>query len=138
MDMARLSMTIIVWSASLLLSSLMCACSALGADDTGAIGDITYTEDIQPVLQVRCAPCHTGEGMGGTDFALLYGENFLASGRCPGKRVYQCIPELAKEGAMPPNVGCTGDPTADAGNSLCLTTSELNLIKVWIAGGAPE
>ena len=113
------------------------ASSCSGAD-TESLGDITYSEDIQWMLQAKCGPCHTGEGFGDTNFAVSYGDLFLASQRCPGQRVFECVPEQVQSGAMPPNVGCTGDPAVDVDDTSCLSSAELDLLMVWAAEGAPE
>jgi hypothetical protein len=114
------------------------ACASLTTEQGSFLGDVTYAEDVQPVLQARCSPCHAGESFGGTNFAVSYADMFLPSQLGPDLPVYRCAERLITSGVMPPNAGCTGDGTLDAGNEVCLTQAELSLVEIWVAEGAPE
>src|SRR5262249_25596636 len=40
----------------------------------GSSGGVTYTKDVQPILAVKCAPCHTTEMMGGHNIGTTYAD----------------------------------------------------------------
>ena len=123
----------------LVLLARLIGCALPGSEGGAAeLGDVNYTEDLQPILQAKCAPCHAGEGFGGTDFVVTYGDLFRASAQCPGRPVFRCMGEMVRSGRMPPHAGCTGDPGQDTDRPSCLTSAELDLLTVWLAGGAPE
>src|SRR6185369_10119762 len=44
-----------------------------GTGGTGG-GAITYTKDIQPILAVRCMPCHTTQRLGNHNLATNYAD----------------------------------------------------------------
>jgi len=94
--------------------------------------------DSDAAVGTDCSPCHSGQGYGGTNFAVSYADMFLPAQRCPDLPVYRCVRELVMSGVMPPNVGCTGDPVVDVDNQACLSQNELNLLEVWVGEGAPE
>lgn len=53
----------------LMVSLLISACSAPAAlPDAGFIGEVTWYRDVEPIVQVKCAGCHRGGGIG--PFAL--------------------------------------------------------------------
>lgn len=127
-------------SSALLLALLLAACGSndSGGDSSGASGDPTYTEDIRPLLQAKCDPCHTTEGAGGFNHASDYQATQEASQVCAGKQVYECMLVRVRDGSMPEDGGCTGDPAQDADNARCLTAAEQELLADWVAAGAPE
>src|SRR3954470_18825903 len=43
-----------------------------GNADTG--GAVTYTKDVQPILTVKCTPCHTGSGLGNHNIGTTYSD----------------------------------------------------------------
>ena len=101
-------------------------------------GAPTYTNDVQPILQAKCASCHTTGGSGGVNFATNYADTQKNASSCAGKFVYECILIRVQDSSMPRNVGCTGDPTTDAGNAGCLTQAEQTTLADWITAGAPQ
>jgi hypothetical protein len=121
-----------------------------GTDDAGVAdaGDddasgadtvtVTYTADIQPILQAKCSTCHTVAAFGGVNFASEYADTQILSTRCSGKKVYECMLERVLTGSMPMGRGCTGDPAADEGNADCLTQGELDALTAWVSADAPE
>jgi hypothetical protein len=129
-------------SSALLLGFLLAACGSSdsdGGDSSGSgSGDPTYTEDIRPILEAKCDPCHTTEGAGGFNHATDYDATQQPSEVCAGKQVYECMLVRVQNGSMPENAGCTGDPTQDADNASCLTAAEQDLLAAWVAAGAPE
>lgn len=98
----------------------------------------TYNRDIQPILEVKCGPCHTTAAAGGSNHASSYEDTQKASIACDGARVYECILQRVQDGSMPEDGDCTGDPAADADNARCLTAAEQQLLEAWVAAGAPE
>ena len=103
----------------------------------------TYTDDVQPILGAKCASCHTTGGSGGHNGALSYADTQTPSegyGKCTDEGLLRgaCFGVMVHDGSMPPNVGCTGDPEADAENEACLSAEEIETLDAWIAGGMPE
>lgn len=107
----------------------------------GATGPaVTYTADIQPVFAEKCAPCHTGAGIGGHNIGTTYADAFLPADNsdCDGLNVGQCTIVRIQSGEMPQGAGCTGDPAQDAGIADCLTADQQALLQTWIDTGLPE
>ena len=121
----------------LLFAAVACGSSDDGGDGQQS-GTPTYNQVIQPLLAAKCDPCHTSGGAGGFNHAVDYGATQEASELCPGKKVYECMMVLIKDGSMPENGACSGDPAADADNAACLTGDEQDRLTAWIAAGAPE
>jgi hypothetical protein len=116
-------------------------CSNMADDNCdGQINEgcpVTYADDVSPLMQIRCAPCHTSTTSTSTDasFALHYANTQVPSQNCPGLTNGACFLVRIKNGSMPQGAGCTGDPTADAANSACLTAAEQEIMTQWILGG---
>lgn len=123
-------------SLAFILFTVACGSSDDGGD--GQSGTPTYNQAIQPLLAAKCDPCHTTEGAGGFNHAVDYGATQEPSELCPGKKVYECMMVLIKDGSMPEDGACSGDPAADADNAACLTSDEQDRLTAWIAAGAPE
>lgn len=126
---------------SYILALLLVAACGSSNDDGSDGADTetpTYNQVIQPMLESKCDPCHTTEGAGGFNHAVDYGATQEPSELCPGKQVYECMLVLVKNGTMPEDGACSGDPSADADNSACLTQAEQDRLAAWIAAGAPE
>jgi hypothetical protein len=101
---------------------------------------VTYTDDVQPILGVKCAPCHTGLGAGGHNVGTVYDDALLSANDndCDGLVIGECALVLIQNGSMPQGAGCTGDPAQDAGNDACLTQAEQDTLQAWIDAGLPE
>ena len=101
---------------------------------------ITYSNDVQPIFGAKCAPCHTGLGVGGNNIGTDYTDalNPAGNSNCSGLNVGQCSLVLIQLGEMPQGAGCTGDPAQDAGNAACLTQLEQDTVQIWIDLGLPE
>ena len=108
-----------------------------GADTSGG-GGPTYTNDVQPIYEAKCASCHTGGGSGGVNFGISYSDTQLDAGACAGLTVGECTLVRIQNGSMPRGRGCTGDPVTDAANTSCLTADEQQTIQDWIDAGMPE
>jgi uncharacterized protein YjbI with pentapeptide repeats/mono/diheme cytochrome c family protein len=100
---------------------------------------VYYTPDVQPILQAKCATCHTTDCSGGTCFATSFSDAIkAASGACSPLTVAQCIPIVLATGAMPAGRGCTGDPISDTGSPGCLTANERAIVDAWVAASNPQ
>jgi hypothetical protein len=119
---------------------LLGACGSSDSDGSDGVeqGTPTYNQVIQPMLASRCDPCHTTEGAGGFNHAVDYAATQEPSELCPGKKVYECMLVLVKNGTMPEDGECSGDPSADADNARCLTQAEHDRLAAWIAADAPQ
>ncbi len=97
----------------------------------------TFASDVSPIFLPKCAPCHTGLGLGGHNVATTYADALNPAGHpsCSGLNVGQCTIVRIQSGQMPPGAGCTGNPVLDAGNSSCLTAVEQQIVQNWIDGG---
>jgi hypothetical protein len=117
-----------------------------GTTDTG--GAITYTKDIQPILAVRCMPCHTTQRLGNHNVATTYAdttkevESFDSFGCWEGpnmdvpKKVGECALILIENGRMPQGAGCSS--ATPIMPSLCPTADEKAKLAAWIAAGMPQ
>ncbi|MFK8017766.1 MAG: thrombospondin type 3 repeat-containing protein [Gammaproteobacteria bacterium] len=107
----------------------------------GATGSpVTWTDDVQPIFNELCAPCHTGLGLGGHDMGTSYAGAPLpaVNASCNGLTKGACSIVRIQSGQMPPNRGCTGDPAVDAADPDCLDQAEQDLVQAWIDGGITE
>lgn len=102
----------------------------------------TWTDDVAPVLQVKCFPCHTGAGFGGHNLATNYPDALKPTVglACmpPNTIVATCALVRIQNGQMPQGKFCTGDPVQDAGNASCLTQAEQDAFQAWIDDLLPE
>ncbi len=97
----------------------------------GQAAEVSFGQDILPVLQRKCAACHQGSGaqrklrLGSVADMLQGGESGPAI--TPGKPGESLL--LAKAGGTKPTMPPAGDP---------LTAAEVALLHRWIAAGAPD
>jgi hypothetical protein len=115
-------------------------CNTSSDDSNGQVNEgcttsVNYAADVQPILQTRCAPCHTVSGSGGANFATQYAGTQLPSYYCSGMTKGACMLVRIQNGTMPAGGACSGNPTTDAGNPACLTAAQQATIQAWIAGG---
>ena len=117
-----------------------------GSDAPSAV---TYTKDIQPILAVKCATCHTTDGLGNQNIGVRYEDTQLpatsfdfdvcwndpANFEMP-KKMGECALILVKSGRMPLGNGCGSPSPMDA--SKCLTPAEIAKVEAWVAGGMPK
>jgi hypothetical protein len=110
--------------------------SAGEGGSAGAAGQpaVSYATDAQPILQAKCAPCHTSGSSGQLGFAT-YSDTQQPSYYCDGKTKGACALTRIQDGTMPQGGGCTGDPAQDAAKSNCLTAQEQATLQAWIDGG---
>ena len=117
-----------------------------GCENTLCDDTVRYS-DVQPIFEAKCTPCHAGFSpgfcSGGPCFVNFYGDTqqdaaIGAFARCPGLKVYQCIPRRIENGEMPNFAGCSGDPARDTQNAACLTRAQLDLVRAWADRGGLE
>lgn len=123
--------------------------ACLPASTTPMDAGPTYTKDVQPILQAKCATCHTTDNMGGHNVAAHYDEvhmpvmsvdaqgcwNDVEMMTMP-KTIGECVWISIMRGWMPFASGCGGTDPLDP--SLCLTDAQKAVIQAWVAAGMPE
>lgn len=102
-----------------------------GTINEGCSAATTYTNDVRPIFQAKCSPCHTGNGSGGHNMGTSYADTQLNSYYCPGKTKGACALVRIQDGTMPAGHNC-GPGSTDPG---CVTSSEQATIQAWITGG---
>jgi hypothetical protein len=105
-----------------------------GQADEGCAA-VTYSGAVQAIFQMKCSPCHNGNGSGNHNIAQAYAETQKASVVCPGMTIGACALVRIQNGSMPFSAGCTGNPVLDAAKPACLTAAQQQTIQQWIAGG---
>lgn len=108
--------------------------SGVAPTDSGVATGPSYATAVQPILQARCSPCHTGGGSGGWDvstYATTQLASYYASGRTKGGAFIVRV----RDGSMPAGRGCTGNPAMDMSNPACLTATEQMTLEAWATGG---
>ena len=116
------------------LHALLVACSCLGVEisilNAAEPRQLTFEEDVRPILKTHCFLCHGEDGHreGGLDLRLRH---LAASGGDSGPAIRPGTAETSRlfqrirNGEMPP------------GEDKRLTEQEVRLIGEWIAAGAP-
>src|SRR4051812_35549200 len=101
------------------------ACSSSTKPATSTPLTPTYFHDVQPIIQAKCAGCHTEQGIG--PFALETADEVVAQKTLIRAAVASKI--------MPP-----WPPTSSCGtytNDRSLTDAQIKTITDWVDGGAP-
>lgn len=136
----------IVLAAATAFGCLPASTSPMDAgSDTG--GAVTYTKDVQPIFGVKCAPCHTGQSMGGHNIGTTYADALMpvntvdAPAGCFSdvdktmpKTIGECTLPAIMEGWMPMAMGCFNTPRP----ATCVSLTEQDVVAAWIAGGMKE
>jgi hypothetical protein len=122
-DMTRWKRLIYPIAAVVFAAAVICAESTINAHTK--ISQITWTVDIAPIIQTRCARCHTAQGFGPMSLAS-YDEARTWS---------KAIREEVLSGRMPPWKAAPG--YGDFANDASLTPVEIDLLVSWADGGAP-
>ena len=111
-------------------------------------GPPTYTLDVQPILQAKCTPCHSTEGMGMHNIASNYADVmkpvqsldaqgcFYDVDQTMPKTVGECALISTMRGWMPFGSGC-GAPVPPV-PLLCVSDAEEAVIAAWVAAGMPQ
>jgi len=118
-----------------------------GGMETG--GGVTYTKDVQPILQAKCAPCHTADGQGHHNIATSYADAFkkvsstMYDDCYTGtlampvfKTVGECAAILVRKGLMPYAMGCDQTPPPEP--AVCVGVADQDTIAAWVAAGMPQ
>lgn len=130
--------------ADLLKAGAVFACAALAACERG--GAVSYSADVQPILDQKCIKCHAGDAegemasglsletyqdlMGGTKYGPV-----IVPGSPESSALYLVIAhKTAPEIHMPPH---HEDALAE-GRGSGLTDEQIEEIRAWIAAGAPD
>jgi hypothetical protein len=111
-----------------------CMYSAPVGANTGA----TYEADVQPLLFAKCAGCHDGDA-GYPAFTRSYAAVWEPSKLCPGESIGACV-HHALQAQAPEGSTCRTyvvRPFHREGWP-CLTTTEINRVAAWFAGGMRE
>jgi hypothetical protein len=122
---------------------------AVQSPSDGSSGDatatVTYTKDVQPILGVKCAPCHTGQGLGGHNIGTTYADALTPvmsldamgcwdSTMMVPKTVGECALTSIMNGWMPMGAYCFNTPRPPA----CVSLAEQDIIAAWVAAGMPQ
>ncbi|MDZ4774323.1 MAG: hypothetical protein SGI72_14440 [Planctomycetota bacterium] len=117
------------------LAFLACAASA-------PLNAQSRFDDVHPVFRTYCADCHSTQGNGAHNIASgdiqqAFADSQLPSYFVPGQTKGFAMLVRIQNGDMPLGAGCSGDPTLDASNPLCLEAVDLASIQTWIQSGQP-
>ena len=106
---------------------------------TSLAGATSYDDDAQPILSDKCGPCHTTSNSGDQNIGTSYADGQAESSVCDEGSVAECSVARIEDGTMPLGQGCGGAVADDAENAgVCVTESELAVLKAWLEAGAPE
>ncbi len=126
---------------SFLSASLLCLAAVSGCER-----QVSFSEDIQPMLKASCAGCHSGfsegeaaTGLNVTNYAdLMQGTRLgpvVVPGSAASSTLYLVIAgETAPEIQMPPH----HEASLAEGRGAPLTDKQIELVKTWIDQGAPD
>ncbi len=112
-----------VRAAALTLALAALALAGCGSDDADSVP--TWHADVKPIIEARCANCHTKDGIGPFDFTTYAG----------AKAVAGPIKAQSKSRAMPP---WSAAPVRHYRFNPRLTDAQIDTIVRWADGGAPE
>jgi hypothetical protein len=88
---------------------------------------VTFTADIRPILLDYCSSCHASGGL------PRFASNDAASSFDVAFQERNSIISEIQRGSMPADT-CNGAP----GSNGCVSVAEFDLIRQWVAAGAPE
>ena len=126
------------------MKSFALCLAACGLLLTGCDNQVSYTEDVQPILFASCLSCHDqdSEGYLNSGFSLdsyesvMSGTKFgavVVPGSAESSSLYLVVAhKTASEIHMPPH---TDDALAE-GRGVSLTEEQIETIKLWIEQGA--
>jgi hypothetical protein len=87
---------------------------------------LSFAEDIHPILVQRCGSCHAA------GFLPRFANGNVPAAYDVAVDLSDTIVELIQAGDMPP--ACSGPP----GSAGCVSQSDFELIRDWVADGTPE
>jgi hypothetical protein len=99
---------------------------------------VTFERDVQPLLLAKCAGCHDDDA-GRAAFVRSYEVLMQPSKLCPGERIGECV-NRALQAQAPEGSTCRTyivKPFHREGWP-CLTTTEIDRVAQWVAGGMLE
>ena len=107
-----------------------------GCVSTATAGCTTFTTDVVPIVSTKCGPCHTVGSSSGLNMNT-YSTTQINAGNsnCAGKTHGECMIIRIKNGSMPQNKGCSGDPVKDVDNIACLSQEQQDVIQSWVNDG---
>jgi hypothetical protein len=152
--MRRLTISSITLAA---VAALGCAPASTSPDDGGGGGSggggsggggVTYTKDVKPLFMVKCAPCHTTDGLGAHNIGTTYAdalkpvESLDAPAGCfldgfdrtMPKKIGECALAAIMEGWMPMGKSCFNTPRP----AECVSLAQQDIVAAWVAAGMPE
>jgi hypothetical protein len=123
---------------SSILFLAIAAAAGCAPDATSPDAGVTYTKDIRPIFMVKCAPCHTTDGLGMHNLGTTYADAFkpVTSLDAPAgcfkdgfdkmmpKTIGECTLPAIMEGWMPMAMMCFNTPRP----APCVTTAEQDLV----------
>lgn len=92
-------------------------------------GGVTFANDVFPILNTACAPCHAGSGFGGNNIGGPDVDDAFEEASALADNVVNRI----SNGGMPP--ACAG---GDPGDNGCVSEEDLATIEAWVEAGTPE
>ena len=100
----------------------------------------TTFDEVDPIYRAHCSDCHSTQGNGAfnvahPDIDTAHADSQLASYFSLGQTKGFATLVRIQNGEMPLGAGCSGDPSADAGNAACLSALEQARIQSWIQDG---
>jgi hypothetical protein len=98
-----------------------------GVDAEVPLGDVTYYEDVRPILAQRCGSCHVAGGIGG--FAFDSYETAAA--------IATRISQVTRDRIMPPYLANDSGECQDFRDSRWLSDRELDTLAAWDEQGEP-
>lgn len=111
---------------SLLVLPLLLLFAGCGGEDAGnAAPEVTWHQDVRPIVEARCAGCHKAGGIGPFDLSTYAGTRAVA----------ELVGMVTAARTMPPwhagaEQGYLGDPS--------LTDAQIATIAKWVEIGTPE
>jgi hypothetical protein len=94
-----------------------------------ASGEVSFANDVWPIFQANCAPCHTAQDSGDQSV----GNDDVETALEDAIRIEDALISDLETGRMP--YGC-GEPPGGGGT--CISAQEFQTIEEWYAAGTPE
>jgi hypothetical protein len=94
-----------------------------------ATTELSFENDIWPIFQASCAPCHVSLNSGGQNI----GSDDIETALSDAKRTEDAVISRIESGNMP--IGCGKPP---GGGGTCVSEDDFKAIEDWYAAGAPE
>lgn len=95
-----------------------------------AAAALTFEDDVWPIFNAKCGPCHVNAGFGGQNI----GSDDIAQALDDSRAFEAGVLADMESGSMPPGT-CGGPPGS---SDSCVSEEEFETIEEWYAAGAPE